>query len=49
MRESRRFGPSLDLDLEQFFDQVNHDRLVAAIARRAALSVPVGSSRGVSS
>ena len=26
----------VDLDLEKFFDQVNHDRLMAAVAKRVA-------------
>jgi len=26
----------VDLDLEKFFDQVNHDRLIAAVAKRVA-------------
>jgi RNA-directed DNA polymerase len=26
----------VDLDLEQFFDRVNHDRLIAAVAKRVA-------------
>src|ERR1700678_3299657 len=32
--EGRRWG--VDLDLERFFDRVNHDKLMAAVARRVA-------------
>src|ERR1051326_7490280 len=30
------YGVVVDIDLEKFFDQVNHDRLMAAVARRIA-------------
>ncbi len=36
VREGRRWVVDLDLDLEKFFDRVNHDRLMKSVSRRIA-------------